>query len=216
MTSRKGTKNKFQKFIRNKSRNNRKSRKNSSKKLQIAGGKEEIEKQLRQLNDEFDKLRQINRVNPNDHNDSRMRFVQEQIDKLEFQLKTPEEQQAILEQRRISSVAAKQRQIELEEQREINRKEQEARKLEQMRVDAESLKRSTTKMYDDARLKVIKWEMENLSRLQTDKQFVHSELHRLTTQYENITADGQPKGATAMPDYPIWYQLMRDLLYKYF
>ena len=215
MLSRKGI-NKLRKLFRNKSRNTKKSRKNSRRKMQIAGGKEELLKKRNELIAELSKLKEIDSIGPNEHNDTRMRLTRKEIENVEFELKTPEEQQAIREQRRIASVAYKQRQIELEEQREKNRKEQEARKLEQMRVEAESLKRSTTKMYDDARLQVNKWEKENLSRLQTDKPFVHSELQRLRTQYENITADGQPKGAAAMPDYPIWYQLMSDLLYKYF
>ena len=215
MISRKGI-NKLRKLFRNKSRNIKKSKKNSRRKIQIAGGKEELLKKRNELIDQLSKLRETDSTNPNEHNDMQMRFTRKEIEKIEFKLKTPEEQQAIIEQGRISSVAAKQRQIELEEQREKNRKEQEARKLEQMQVEAESLKRFTTKMYDEARLLVNNWEKENLSRLQTDKPFVHSELQRLRTQYENITADGQPKGATAMPGYPIWYQLMSDLLYKYF
>ena len=214
MISRKGI-NKLRKLFRNKSRNIKKSKKNSRRKIQIAGGKEELLKKRNELIDQLSKLRETDSTNPNEHNDMQMRFTRKEIEKIEFKLKTPEEQQAIIEQGRISSVAAKQRQIELEEQREKNRKEQEARKLEQMQVEAESLKRFT-KMYDEARLLVNNWEKENLSRLQTDKPFVHSELQRLRTQYENITADGQPKGATAMPGYPIWYQLMSDLLYKYF
>ena len=62
------------------------------KKIQIAGGREELLKKRIELYSELSKLREIDSVSP------------EAIDKVEFELKTPEEQ----------------RQKELQEQREIN------------------------------------------------------------------------------------------------
>jgi hypothetical protein len=215
MTSRKRI-NKLRKLFGNKSRNSKKSRKNrNSLKIQIAGGKEELLKKRNELIDQLSKLRETDITNPNEHNDMRMRFTREEIEKIEFQLKTPEEQQAILEQRRIASVAFKQRQKELEEQREKNRKELEEKQLEQERADQESLKRFNAQSYEKSKQNIKEWEQQNLSRLQGDKLFVQSELQRLHTQYENITAQGQPRGAAAFPDYPIWYKLMVELLNKY-
>jgi hypothetical protein len=214
MLSRKGI-NKLRKLFRNKSRNTKKSRKNSRRKMQIAGGKEELLKKRTELLTQLSKQREIESTNPNEHNDMRMRFTREEIEKIEFQLKTPEEQQAIIEQRKIASVAFKQRQTELEEQREKDRKELEAKQLEQERADQESLKRFNAQSYDKSKQNIKEWEQQNLSRLQGDKLFVQSELQRLHTQYENITAQGQPRGAAAFPDYPIWYKLMVELLNKY-
>ena len=193
----------------------RKNQKKSLKKIQIAGGREELLKKRIELYAELSKLREIDSVSPDEHNDMRMRYTREAIDKVEFELKTPEEQQAIIEKRRVASVALKQRQKELEEQREINRKELEAHKLEQRRAEQESLKRFMAQSYDEANQNVKEWEQQNLSRLRVDKSFVQSELQRLKTQHENITADGQPKGAAAIPGYPIWYKLMVELLNKY-
>jgi hypothetical protein len=184
-------------------------------KLQIAGGKAELEKKLRELNDSLTKLREIDTVNPNQWNDEAMTYTMKEIDKIRFQLKTPEEQEAIIERQKIARLAAKQRQQELEEQRERNRKELEEQKLEQTRQEQESLKRFTAKMYEDARRQVNQWEQENQSRLRQDKSFVRAEYEKLQTQYETITAHGQPKGAAAFAGYPIWYQLMVDLLKKY-
>jgi len=214
MLSRKGI-NKLRKLFRNKSRNTKKSRKNSRRQIQIAGGKEELLKKRTELLTQLSKQREIESTNPNEHNDMRMRFTREEIEKIDFQLKTPEEQQAIIEQRKIASVAFKQRQTELEEQREKDRKELEAKQLEQERADQESLKRFNAQSYDKSKQNIKEWEQQNLSRLQGDKLFVQSELQRLHTQYENITAQGQPRGAAAFPDYPIWYKLMVELLNKY-
>ena len=144
-----------------------------------------------------------------------MTYTMREIDKIRFQLKTPEEQQAIIERQKAACVAAKQRQQELEEQRVRNRKELEEQKLEQTRQEQESLKRFTAKMYEDGRREVSLWEQENQSRLREDKSFVRSEYEKLQTQYEIMTAHGQPKGAAAFPGYPIWYRLMVELLKKY-
>lgn len=192
-----------------------KSSKRVANKLQIAGGKAELEKKLRELNDTLTKLREIDTVNPNQWNDESMTYTRREIDKIRFQLKTPEEQQAIIESKKTACVAAKQRQQELEEQRDRNRKELEEQKLEQTRKEQESLKRFTAKMYEDGRQQVSKWEQENQSRLREDKSFVRAEYEKLQTQYETITAHGQPKGAAAFPGYPIWYRLMVELLQKY-
>ena len=145
----------------------------------------------------------------------RMCLTRKEIEKVESELKTLEERQAINEQIMVASIAFKQRQNELEEQREINRKELETIKLEQQRADAESLKRFMAKSYDESNRNVKEWEQLNLSRLRGDKSFVQSELQRLHTQYEDITARGQPRDAAAFPDYPIWYKLMVELLNKY-
>ena len=214
MTSRKGI-TKLKKLFRNKSRNTKKSRKNSRRKIQIAGGKEELLKRRVELLTQLSKQREIDQTNPNEHNDTRMRFTRDEIEKIDFQLKTPEEQEAILEQRRAASLAAKQRQKELEEQREKSRKELEAKRLEQERADQESLKRFNAQSYEKENRKVKEWEQQNLSRLQGDKSFVQQELQRLHTQNENMTAQGQPRGAAAFSDYPIWYKLMVELLNKY-
>jgi hypothetical protein len=214
MTSRKGI-NKLRKLFRNKSRNTKKSRKNSRRKTQTAGGKEELLKKRTELIAQLSKLREIESTNPNEHNDMRMRCTRDEIAKIDFQLQTPEQQQAILEQRRVASVASKQRQIELEEQNEKSRKELEAKQLEQERADQESLKRFNAQSYEKEIQKVKEWEQQNLSRLQGDKSFVQLELKRLQTQNEHMTAQGQPRGAAAFPDYPIWYNLMVELLNKY-
>ena len=192
-----------------------KSRKRVANKLQIAGGKAELEKKLRELNDTLIKLREIDRVNPNQWNDESMTYTMKQIDKIRFELKTPEEQQAIIEQKQVACIAYKQRQQELEDQRDRNRKELEEQKLEQARKEQESLKRFTAKMYEDGRREVNEWEQANQSRLREDKSFVRLEYEKLQTQYETITAQGQPKGAAAFPGYPIWYRLMVELLQKY-
>ena len=197
---------KIRKLIKNKSR------KIKANKLQIAGGKAELEKKLRELNDSLTKLREIDTVNPNQWNDESMTYTMREIDKIRFQLKTPEEQQAIIERQKAACVAAKQRQQELEDR---NRKELEEQKLEQKRQEQESLKRFTAKMYEDGRRQVSQWEQENQSRLREDKSFVRSEYEKLQTQYEIMTANGQPKGAAAFPGYPIWYRLMVELLQKY-
>ena len=200
---------KIRKLIKNKSR------KIIANKLQIAGGKAELEKKLRELNDTLIKLREIDRVNPNQWNDESMTYTMKQIDKIRFELKTPEEQQAIIEQKKVACIAYKQRQQELEDQCDRNRKELEEQKLEQTRKEQESLKRFTAKMYEDGRREVNEWEQANQSRLREDKSFVRSEYEKLQTQYETITAQGQPKGAAAFPGYPIWYRLMVELLQKY-
>lgn len=192
-----------------------KSRKRVANKLQIAGGKAELEKKLRELNDTLTKLREIDTVNPNQWNDESMTYTMKEIDKVRFQLKTPEEQQAVIERQQIACVAAKQRQQQLEEQRDRNRKELEEQKLEQTRKEQESLKRFTAQMYEDGRRQVNEWEQANQSRLREDKSFVRSEYEKLQTQYETITAQGQPKGAAALTGYPIWYRLMVELLQKY-
>ena len=70
-------------------------------------------------------------------------------------------------------------------------------------------------MYEDGRRQVNEWEQANQSRLREDKSFVRSEYEKLQTQYETITAQGQPKGAAALTGYPIWYRLMVELLQKY-
>ena len=73
MTSRKGI-TKLRKLFRNKSRNTKKSRKNSRRKIQIAGGKEELLKRRVELLTQLSKQREIDQTNPNEHNDMRMRF----------------------------------------------------------------------------------------------------------------------------------------------
>ena len=44
---------------------------------------------------------------------------------------------------------------------------------------------------------------------------MRTEYEKLQTQYENITANGQPRGAAGFRGYPIWYKLMVELLHKY-
>jgi len=191
-----------------------KSRKRVVNKLQIAGGKAELEKKLRELNDTLTKLMEIDRVNPNQWNDESMTYTRREIDKIRFQLKTPEEQQVLIELQKAASLEALQRRKELEAERERNSQKLEAQKLETTRQEHASSLRSIDKTFEEERQRVQAWEEENKLRLK-DKTFVHAEYEKLQTQYEIMTAQGQPKGAAAFPGYPIWYQLMVELLKKY-
>ena len=198
----------LKKFIRNKSR------KIVSNKLQIAGGKGELEKKLRELNDTLNKLIEIDRVNPNQWNDESMTYTRREIDKIRFQLKTPEEQQAVIERQKVASSEALQRRKELEAERERNSKKLEAHKLETTQREHASSLRSIDQTFEEERQRVQSWEEQNKLRLK-DKTFVRTEYEKLKTQYENITANGQPRGAAGFRGYPIWYKLMVELLHKY-
>jgi hypothetical protein len=142
----------------------------------------------------------------------RMRYIQKEIYEIDFQLKTPGEQEAILARRSaasVASVAFKERRKESDEQRE---QEETARKLEQQleqkRLDREKMQA----VRSEEQRRVEEWEQAHLSQLQ-DKSFVRSQLHGLQTHHETLTAEGQPRGATL--GYPIWYGLMVELLHKY-
>jgi hypothetical protein len=196
------------KIIRNKSR------KIVSNKLQIAGGKGELEKKLRELNDTLTKLIETDRVNPNQWNDESMTYTRREIDKVRFQLKTPEEQQAVIERQKVASSEALQRRKELEAERERNSKKLEAHKLETTQQEHASSLRSIEQTFEEERQRVQAWEEQNKLRLK-DKTFVRAEYEKLQTQYENVTANGQPRGAAGFRGYPIWYKLMVELLHKY-
>ena len=143
---------------------------------------------------------------------AQIRYTQREIEEIEFQLKTPEEQAEILARRSaasVASVAFKKQQKESDERRE---QEEKARKLEQQlkqkRLDREKMQEA----HREEERRVEEWEQEHLSQLK-DKSFVTSELDKLRTWHEALTADGQPRGATL--GYPIWYGLMVELLHKY-
>lgn len=142
----------------------------------------------------------------------RIRYTQREIEEIEFQLKTPGEQAEILERRSAASVASvefKKKQKESDERRE---QEETARKLEQQlkqrRLDREKIQEA----HREEERRVEEWKQEHLSQLK-DKSFVLSELDKLRTRHEALTADGQPRGATL--GYPIWYGLMVELLHKH-
>ena len=142
----------------------------------------------------------------------RMRHVRIEIEEIEFQLKPPHEQEAILARRSADSVASvafkQERQTALDKQR---KEEEDARKSEQLERDRLQRERSQAVLSEE-RQRVEEWEQEHLSQLK-DKSFVTSELDKLRTRHEALTADGQPRGA--MLGYPIWYGLMVELLHKY-
>jgi hypothetical protein len=144
-----------------------------------------------------------------DYISTRMRHVQKEINEIDFQLKTPEEQEAILAQRRGASVASA---AFKQERHQTALDKEEARKLEQQTKEDHLRRERFLAQSRDERQRVEEWEQEHLSQLQ-NKSFVQSELDGLRTRHEALTGDGQPKGAAA--GYPVWYNLMVELLRKY-
>lgn len=208
-----------------------KNKKKSLKKLQIVGGgrkhkkpvatpsevapptREQLLERRSALIESLQKLRaELEARGEDDFISMRMRHVQKEINEIDFQLKTPEEQAAILERRSAASVAS----VAFKKQHEESALDaKEARKLEQLEQQSKEdhLRRERFLAQSrDERQRVEEWEQEHLSQLQ-DKSFVQSELDKLRTQHEALTADGQPRGATL--GYPIWYGLMVELLHKY-
>jgi len=160
---------------------------------------------LHKLRDEWER-------NEDDFLGMRMRHIQREIDEIEFQLKTPEEQAAILaRQEEQKAHRAQMRAVEqLEEQRRLTylHEQKAARKSEQNRLDRER----SQAVLSEEKQRVKEWEQEHLSQLK-DKSFVQSQLRGLQAHHEALTAEGQPRGATL--GYPIWYDLMIELLRKY-
>jgi hypothetical protein len=143
----------------------------------------------------------------------RMRHIQGEIDEIDFQLKTPEEQAAILERQkkqkedRDAIRVFEQQQLGQQKQKELD--EQHQQQSKQKRLDREKMQA----VRSEEKRRVEEWEQEHLEQLLHDKSFVKSQLHGLRTHHEALTAEGQPRGATL--GYPIWYELMIELLRKY-
>ena len=142
----------------------------------------------------------------------RIRYIQREINEINFQLKTPKEQAEIRKQMHDASVisaAFKQKEKESEKERLQQHEQAEmARKLEQKRLDRAKMQA----VRSEEEQRVNAWEQEHLEQLQ-DKAFVRSQLHGLQARHENLTAEGQPKGATL--GYGIWYDLMIELLRRH-
>jgi len=142
----------------------------------------------------------------------RIRYIQREINEIDFQLKTPEEQEAILAARHaasvISAISKEKEKKSEEERRQQYEQEKMARKLEQKRLDRAKMQA----VRSEEEQRVNEWEQKHLEQLQ-DKSFVLSELHGLQARHEALTAEGQPKGATL--GYGIWHDLMIELLHRY-
>jgi hypothetical protein len=142
----------------------------------------------------------------------RIRYIQREINEINFQLKTPAEQEAILADRHAAAVASaiKKKEEKESEKERLQKYEQEkmAQKLKQKLLDRAKMQA----VRSEEEQRVNAWEQEHLEQLQ-DKSFVRSQLDELQARHVNLTAEGQPKGATL--GYGIWHDLMVELLRRY-
>jgi hypothetical protein len=201
-SSKKKLKNKSKKSLQNIFRKNR---------LQIAGGKDELLKQLRTLEDQLYKLREIDRTNPHDTNDMRIYNVISEIEKIKKQLEqyfTPEEKQAKeREDARIRAMMAEHNKKVEEFQKKSLEKFQKSVLLEKQK---DELKLKKVKQAQLQRLE--EYESSN-SYLLKDKKWVETQLEDEMLRWNNLTHDGQPMGASL--SYAIWHELLVDLYKKY-
>ena len=187
-----------------------KNEKKSLKKIKMVGGgkREDLMKQKQELNERYARISDqcAKRGEQDDSTSMLLRHIRGDIAKIDFELKPPEEQAAILAQKSAESVAFKTQQQSRQAQRD---EEEEERKLNAELEQKRLRKLKMRELSSHEKERVNDWKRENLSKLQ-DKKFVQSELDKLRTQHEADTGHAQPRGAT--PSDHIWYELMVELL----
>lgn len=179
-----------------------KNEKKSLKKIKIVGGgkREELLKQKQILQERAKSVKEGNQ--DDDFNSMLLRHIQRDIAKIDFELKSQEEQAAILARKREASDALGRQQNALQALRD------EAKSNEQL----EETRLRQARMHElssQEKARVKSWERENESNLQ-NKSFVQSQLDELRARHKALTDHEQPRGAIA--GYHTWYQSMVELL----
>jgi hypothetical protein len=208
MKSKRGINGKLRKIFRKKSKNTHKSRKNI---LQIAGGKEELLSQMRTLETELYRLREIDRTNPHDGNDMRIRMVLNKIEDINKALKeylTPAEKEA----ERQENERIRQRNIEVSRKRDETLAEMGRAYESRVAAEEQAAQLRTQRIRNEQNQKISQWERENKSNL-SDKKWVRAQLDEVVRRESDYTHEGQVIGSNLAAGINI--ELFIQLLRKY-
>lgn len=209
MKSKRAINSNLRKIFRKKSKNTRKSRKNI---LQIAGGKEELLAQMRTLETELYRLREIDRTNPHDGNDMRIQMVLNKIKDINIALKeylTPAEKEA----ERLENERIRQRNLEVSRKRDEILAEMGRDYETRVAAEEQATQLRTQRIRNEQIQKINQWERENKSNL-SDKKWVRAQLDEVVRRESDYTHEGQVIGSNlaAGINVELFIQLLRKYL----
>jgi hypothetical protein len=209
MKSKRAINGNLRKIFRKKSKNTRKSRKNI---LQIAGGKEELLAQMRTLETELYRLREIDRTNPHDGNDMRIQMVLNKIKDINIALKeylTPAEKEA----ERLENERIRQRNLEVSRKRDEILAEMGRAYETRVSAEEQATQLRTQRIRNEQNQKINQWERENKSNL-SDKKWVRAQLDEVVRRESDYTHEGQVIGSNlaAGINVELFIQLLRKYL----